>query len=227
MTQTLAELTSVDDPAGPLLREWLEAGQVDAQILAVEPERRDQCLVGMQVTLRSVLGALAYETGGLLIDHGWLRLLGGGHGTLPSLYEALGLNEGSTAPEYFVLGWDVVGGVFALDGGALRGVKGHVCYYAPDALQWENLDFGHAEFVRWTLTGGLATFAADLRWEGWETEAPEIPLHEVYLSDPPLWTPEGQEVDEAARKRVRVDELLARHGEAAAAMAYPAPSDPD
>ncbi len=64
MTQTLAELTSVDDPAGPLLREWLEAGQVDAQILAVEPERRDQCLVGMQVTLRSVLGALAYETGG-------------------------------------------------------------------------------------------------------------------------------------------------------------------
>ena len=73
MTQTLAELTSVDDPAGPLLREWLEAGQVDAQILSVEPERRDQCLVGMQVTLRSVLGALAYETGGLLIDHGWLR----------------------------------------------------------------------------------------------------------------------------------------------------------
>jgi hypothetical protein len=71
MTQTLAELTSVDDPAGPLLREWLEAGQVDAQILAVEPERCDQCLVGMQVTL--------------------------------------GLNEGSTAPEYFVLGWDVVG----------------------------------------------------------------------------------------------------------------------
>ena len=110
MAQTLAELTSVDDPAGPLLREWLEAGQVDAQILAVEPERCDQCLVGMQVTLRSVLGALAYETGGLLIDHGWLRLLGGGHGTLPSLYEALGLNEGSTAPEYFVLGWDVVGG---------------------------------------------------------------------------------------------------------------------
>ncbi len=105
---------------------------------------------------------------------------------MPSLYEALGLSEGSTAPEYFVLGWDVVGGVFALDGGALRGVKGHVCYYAPDALQWEDLDFGHAEFVRWTLTGGLATLAADLRWEGWETEAPEIPLDEVFLSDPPL-----------------------------------------
>jgi len=98
MAQTLAELTSVDDPAGPLLREWLEAGQVDAQILAVEPERCDQCLVGMQVTLRSVLGALAYETGGLLIDHGWLRLLGGGHGTLAVPVRGAGPERGLHSP---------------------------------------------------------------------------------------------------------------------------------
>jgi hypothetical protein len=227
MTQTLHDLTTVDDPAVSLLREWLASGDVDTQVLDVEPDRRDRCLVGLQVTLRSVLGALAYETGGLMVDHGWLRLLGGGHGALPSLYEALGLDDASAAPEYVVLGWDVVGGVFALDGGGLRGVKGHVCYYAPDALQWEDLEFGHAEFVRWALTGGLASFAGDLRWEGWESQAPEVPLDEVYLSDPPLWTTEGQEIDEAARRHVRVDELLARHGEAAAAMARPneAPSD--
>ena len=58
-------------------------------------------------------------------------------------------------------------------------MKGHVCYYAPDALQWEDLEFGHAEFVRWALTGGLASFAGDLRWEGWESQAPEVPLDEV------------------------------------------------
>jgi hypothetical protein len=227
MTQTLQELTTVDDPAGPLLREWLDSGDVDTTVLDVEPGRRDQCLVGLQVTLRSVLGALAYETGGIIVDHGWLRLLGGGHGALPSLYEALGLDDASTAPEYVVLGWDVVGGVFALDGGGLRGVKGHVCYYAPDALQWEDLEFGHAEFVRWALTGGLLIFAGDLRWEGWESQASEVPLDEVYLSDPPLWTPEGQEIDEAQRRHVRVDELLARHGEAAAAMARLAKSGSD
>jgi hypothetical protein len=227
MPQTLEELTSVEDPAGPLLKEWLDSGDVEVQVLDVEHDRRDQCLVGLQVTLRSVLGALAYETGGLLIDHGWLRLLGGGHGALPSLYEALGLDDASSAPDYVVLGWDVVGGVFALDGGSLRGVKGHVCYYAPDALQWEDLEFGHAEFVRWTLTGGLSTLAGDLRWEGWEAQTPLVPLDEVYLSEPPLWTPEGQEIDEAARRHVRVDELLARHGEAAAAMAHPTRTGPD
>ncbi len=227
MPQTLHDLTSVDDPAGPLLRQWLESGDVDAQVLDVEPGRRDQCLVGLQVTLRSVLGALAYETGGVLVDHGWLRLLGGGHGALPSLYEALGLDDASSAPDYIVLGWDVVGGVFALDGGGLRGVKGHVCYYAPDALQWEDLEFGHAEFVRWTLTGGLSTFAGDLRWEGWEAHTSLVPLDEVYRSEPPLWTSEGQVVDEADRRPVRVDELLAHHGEAAAAMAHPPQSGLD
>ena len=227
MSQTLSELIAVDDPAGPLLREWLEAGDVDAQVLDVEPARRDECLVGLQVTLRSVLGALAYETGGVLVDHGWLRLLGGGHRELPSLYEALGLDDASSAPDYLVLGWDVIGGVFALDGGVLRGVKGHVCYYAPDALQWEDLEFGHAEFVRWTLTGGLAMIAGDLRWEGWEAQAPLVPLDEVYLSDPPLWTPQGQAVDEAARRHVRVDELLARHAQAAAMMAFPTQKDLD
>ena len=227
MPQTLNDLVSVDDPAGPLLREWLDAGDVETQVLDVEPARRDQCLVGLQVTLRSVLGAVAYETGGILVDHGWLRLLGGGHAALPSLYEALGLDDATAAPNYVVLGWDVVGGVFALDGGALRGVKGHVCYYAPDALQWEDLEFGHADFVQWALTGGLSTFAGDLRWEGWEKETSLVPLDEVYLSDPPLWTLEGQEIDEADRRHVRVDELLARHGEAAAAMAHPTENRPD
>ena len=222
MPQTLQDLTTVDDPAWPLLREWLDSGRVEVQVLEAEQDRRDRCLVGLQVTLRSVLGAVAYQTGGLLVDHGWLRLLGGGHGALPSLYEALGLEGTTSARDYVVLGWDVVGGVFALDGGSLRGVKGHVCYYAPDALQWEDLEFGHAEFVRWTLTGGLVTFAGDLRWERWETQAPLVPLDEVYLSEPPLWTAEGQDIDAAARRRVRLDELLARHGAAAAAMAQPA-----
>jgi hypothetical protein len=218
MVQTLAELVEVDDSAVPLLTKWLGDQTVDVQVLAVEADRRDECLVALQVTLRSMLGAISYEVGGLLVDHGWLRLLGGGHGTLPSLAEAIGLGDPASAaapPDYVVLGWDVVGGVFALDGGGLRGVRGHVCYFAPDALQWEDLDVGHADWVRWVLTGGLETFAQDLRWEGWATDAPGVPLDQVYLSDPPLWTTEGQDIDEADRRMITVDELLARHAEAA------------
>lgn len=221
MVIPLDELVAVDDSAVPLLKQWVEKSTVDVTALPVEPDRRDACLTDLQVTLRSVLGAVAYETGGLIIDHGWLRLLGGGHGVLPSLAEANGLDDPETteAPDYVVLGWDVVGGVFALDGGALRGVRGHVCYFSPDALQWEDLDVGHADFVRWALTGGVETFAEDLRWAGWASDAAAVPLDEVYLSDPPLWTAAGQEVDAAERRMTSVEDLLARHAEAAVALA--------
>lgn len=222
MTRTLEELVAVDDSAVPLLEEWLGESSVEVTVLAPEPERRDACLLDLQVTVHSLLGAVAYRTGGILVDHGWLRLLGGGHGELPSLAEANGLGDPEAAtvpPDHVVLGWDVVGGVFAIDGGALRGVRGHVCYFSPDALQWEDLDIGHAEFVRWALTGGLETFAEDLRWAGWSADAETVELDAVYLSDPPLWTAAGQEVDDADRRMITVDELLARHAEAAVVMA--------
>lgn len=209
MALTLQDLISIKDPAGPLLRQWIDAGRVDVQVLDIDQARRDRCLVGLQVGLHSLLGALAYETGGLLVDHGWLRLLGGGHGVLPSLYEAFAQDDASSGPGYIVLGWDVVGGVFALDGGVLRGVKGHVCYFAPDALQWEDLGFGHAEFVHWTLSGGLSVFACDLRWEGWERQAKLIPLDGVFTSEPALWAPEGQQADAPKFSLVRLNDWLA------------------
>ena len=31
----------------------------------------------LQVTARSMMGALALSSGGMLVDHGWVRLLGG------------------------------------------------------------------------------------------------------------------------------------------------------
>lgn len=222
MPLTLDELVGVDDSGVPLLTQWLTESTVDVVALPVEADRRDACLVDLQVTVHSMLGALAYDTGGLLVDHGWLRMLGGGHADLPSLAEANGLDDPAAAgepPEYVVLGWDVVGGVFALDGGGLRGVRGHVCYFAPDALQWEDLGVGHTEFVQWALTGGLETFAQDLRWAGWAADAAAVALDAVYLSDPPLWTAAGQEIDEADRRMTTVDEVLARHAEAAVALA--------
>ncbi|HET7724039.1 MAG TPA: DUF2625 family protein [Propionibacteriaceae bacterium] len=210
----LDELLAVDDPAMLVVREWIDAGRVEAALLPPEPGRRERCLVGLQVTVRSVLGALAYETGGLLVDHGWLRLLGGGHGTLPSLYEAAQVDDARSAKGHLVLGWDVVGGVFALDTGDL-GHSGRVCYYAPDSLQWDDLGLGHAEFVEWVLSGGLSTLAEDLRWEGWREQAAGLRLDEAYLVEPPLWTRGRRETTETSRRRVPVAELLAHQARAA------------
>jgi len=39
---------------------------------------RKSALVAVQVTTRSPMGAIIYETGGILVDHGWIRILGSG-----------------------------------------------------------------------------------------------------------------------------------------------------
>jgi hypothetical protein len=45
-----------------------------------------------------VLGAVALNCGGLLIDHGWLRILGGGGRGLPDLATVNGLGDPANTP---------------------------------------------------------------------------------------------------------------------------------
>lgn len=38
----------------------------------------ETALLATQVTTRSPMGAVVYHTGGILVDHGWIRILGAG-----------------------------------------------------------------------------------------------------------------------------------------------------
>jgi Protein of unknown function DUF2625 len=69
----LEELLNSADPALPLVRQWLAEAKRPYELLSPS-EARGDVLVDLQVTTRSPMGAIAYETGGVLIDHGWLRL---------------------------------------------------------------------------------------------------------------------------------------------------------
>src|ERR1041384_3178873 len=76
--RNLAELINTDDPGIAKIREWMR-GAVNACELLPPSAEREEVLVQTQVTTRSTMGAIAYETGGILIDGGWLRFLGSGH----------------------------------------------------------------------------------------------------------------------------------------------------
>jgi hypothetical protein len=81
--RTLQELLNVDEPAWPLVQSWLREAINPLEALPPSDPARGEALVATQVTTRSPMGAVIYETGGLLVDHGWLRLLGSGHSRLP------------------------------------------------------------------------------------------------------------------------------------------------
>jgi Protein of unknown function DUF2625 len=199
--RTLEELVDRNEPAMPLVHQWLTEGSRVYEVLAPS-ERRQEVLVGLQVTTRSPMGAIAYETGGILVDHGWLRFLGSGHQKLPR--DIVAWNAGRSFG-YLLVADDVIGGFFAVNGGSLGPDRGSLYYWAPDTLKWEALGLGYTDFFCWTLSDRLSVFYEGLRWAGWETDIQHVGGDQCFNFYPPLWTKEGS-VESSSRKAISIAE---------------------
>jgi len=211
--RSLAELIDVDRPAWPVVMGLVASATVDVQVLDLPSPRNGQdTLVNLQVTAGSFLGAIALHCGGLLIDHGWLRLLGGGTSGLPDLASANGLPAPDLQPPgHLVVGYDVLGGSFAVNGGDLPGRSGEICYFGPDTLDWAPLGLsGHSALLQWALAGGLAETFADLRWKGWHDESASGPGHGIRVY-PPLWSEQARPLENTTRRRASLAELVRFH----------------
>ncbi|MFJ5779550.1 DUF2625 family protein [Streptomyces sp. NPDC093094] len=230
------ELVHVEDPAWPELREMLSASPVPVRMLPADVDEGRRCLLQMQVTARSALGALALNTGGLLVDNGWVRVFGGGSVTgagLPSLAQV------NRFPADFdplwrptsglVVGHDVVGGVFALNGGdpaamGRPGAPGQMTYFAPDTLEWEAMETGHSGWLSWLLSGGSKTFYDGLRWPGWQEETSALAFSQGISVYPFLWSKEAHaDLAATSRQSVPMREVIGVSADFARQMG---PSDP-
>lgn len=210
----IGELKAVDDPAWPRLLASIQRASVPVRVLPVDRPSGEQTLYRLQVTATSTLGAVALNTGGVLIDHGWLRLLGSGASGLPDLATANGLGPpavGSPPPASLTVAYDVLGGRFAINGGGLVGQPGEVCFWGPDTLEWTPIGAGHAALVQWALTGGLADFYRHLRWPGWEGEVAAVPADHGISTYPFLFTAQGRDLARVSRRAVPFGELLSLH----------------
>ena len=201
--RTLTELTATGEPAWPFILE-LVANAPEAELLPADVAQADVALLALQITVRSPLGALVHGSGGLMIDHGWLRLLGSGCARLPRTVP--GWNEGRSG--LLLVADDVVGGFFAINGGALDGQSGHVFYLAPDTLQWESLNRGYSDFLAFVLSPAMAQFYESFRWPGWEKEASALRGDQAFMIYPFLWA-EGPVIADRHRVPGPVTEVLA------------------
>lgn len=74
--RNITELLDRDEPALPLLRGWMDdAAGNGGTLLPPSDEVRITTLVHLQVTTRSMLGTLAYETGGVSVADGLILLI--------------------------------------------------------------------------------------------------------------------------------------------------------
>lgn len=207
--RALSGLISEDD-AWAQVETWLAAATNEVEVLPAEESARSAALFEVQVTTRSTMGAVVYHSGGLLVDHGWIRILGSSHPGLPRSLS--GWNRrvapyGKTTPDgFYLVADDVVGGFFALDGGGLGSGDGRVYYFAPDTISWESLDRGYSDFLYWCLAGNLGAYYETFRWPGWQADVRELAGDRAFSFYPPPFSREFTERT-PDRRAVPVDEL--------------------
>jgi hypothetical protein len=73
------ELINETEPGWELVSEWISSAKNKIEILKVDNEKAKEALFKTQITTRSPMGAIVYQTGGILIDNGWIRILGSGN----------------------------------------------------------------------------------------------------------------------------------------------------
>lgn len=215
--RSIEELEGVDEPAWPMVDSWFAHSATRVERSPHDPACGRQTLLLMQVTERSVLGALARHTGGVFVDHRWLRILGGGPEPMLNL---AGVNDLTDVPDRppgrIVVATDVIGGTFAINGGDFSGQNGEVHYFAPDELTWLPMGMGHGEFVDWAVSSSLETFTEHLRWPGWEDEVAPLGAADAISLYPFPFTREGRDLAEVKRRVVPWRELARLYADIAA-----------
>jgi len=202
----LAELIDCDEPAWPLIQQWIDEASVPVEVLPADASAGNDALYAAQVTTRSPMGAIAHHAAGIFIDNGWLRVLGAGRH--PRFQRSLPeWNEGKANRCYLVAD-DVVGGFFAINGGAFGEDLGNLYFFAPDSLHWEPCGFGYSQFLVWAMSGKLNEFYASLRWDGWAVEVERLSADHVIQILPFLWT-KGPPIKARSRRPISVAELWA------------------
>jgi hypothetical protein len=192
----LDQLINKTEPGWTLVQDWIGKAKNKVEILPVDTVKAKDALFKTQVTTRSPMGAIVYSSGGLLVDGGWIRILGSGHNrlnrTLPDWNKGKSFKEFGEAPAFLLVADDAAGGFFAVNGGALGSDAGKVYYLSPDNLEWDPLDLSYTEFLNFSFNGDLADFYKELRWTDWKAEVAKLDGNMAYTFFPYLWTKEGK-----------------------------------
>jgi hypothetical protein len=206
----LEALISTEENAWPLVQEWIANASNPVEVLVTDMERRRSALHRLQVTTRSAMGAIAFETGGILVDGGWLRILGAGCSRLsrsiPDWNERVISSPAGQPPPLLLIADDILGGFFAINGGGLPGRPGEVLYFAPDSLEWEELSSSYSDFLAFAFSGDLELFYRDYRWPSCRDEVASLNGDQGISIYPFLWA-DGPPVGERTRATVPIHEL--------------------
>jgi len=204
------ELIDKADPGWTTVEGWIKTAKNKVEVLPVDAVNAKEVLYKTQVTTRSTMGAVVFMTGGILVDDGWIRILGSGNSkfnrTLPDWNKNKSFKEFGEKPSFLLIADDAIGGFYLLNGGGLGKDLGKVYYFSPDNLEYEPLDITYSEFLGFCFNNDLDNFYDGNRWDGWRKEVSKLKGDQVYNFYPFLWTAEGSDINKNTRNVIPIEE---------------------
>lgn len=156
------------------------------------------------------MGSIIYKTGGLLVDNGWIRILGAGsprlNRSLPEWNKGRSLKQYGEIAPFLLIADDAIGGFYLLNGGQLGKDLGKVYYFSPDNLEYEPLGLTYTEFLLFCFNTDLNKFYSGKRWLNWSEDVSKLDGNQTFSFYPFLWTKEGKDINKTSRKEVPVSE---------------------
>jgi Protein of unknown function DUF2625 len=191
--KTIKELVSSNDTSWNKILELKASARNIVEILPKDHGKAEAALIEAQLPANTFLGSIIYESGGILVDKGWIRILGSGctrlNRSVPSWNK--GKTTASTKIPYtfMLVADDVLGGMFALKSDGKQSPDSCIVYYyGPNSLKWKATGFNYRTFISYCFSGSIKRFYDDFRWAGWEQEVSQMDGNQVISCFPLLWT---------------------------------------
>ncbi|WP_152393282.1 DUF2625 family protein [Paenibacillus guangzhouensis] len=194
-----------NENAWSMIQDWIRNSQTHVHVLQNTRIDGEGVLYNLQISNKSTMGAIALECGGLVVDHGWLYILGSGHS---EIYGSLiDNNHGSLFEEGFVVAYDKVGGIFAMNSGQFDRDSRNVYYFAPDTLVWEDTGKGYTDFLYWVMYGDLNQYYESFRWREWLEDVKKLTSDQGISIYPYLWTKQGRDIENTSKAAIPLKEI--------------------
>ena len=202
-------MSDIDNSLWKELKQMFSDSDKNIKVNRSKASKRHNTLDVLEITPKSVLGSVLFNTSGITVDN-WVRVLGAENEENRGILSYNKINENgaaNTIDKMLIVADDVVGGIFALNAGKFSDGIGDVWYFAPDTLQWESLEIKYSEFISWIARGNIDEFYSTLRWSKWRDDVSNVDFDEAILIYPFLWSKELN-IENADKKIVPVEELL-------------------
>lgn len=161
----------------------------------------------LNINKNSVLGQIVLHTSGIVVDN-YIRIYGNGDEKVShNIYAYNQKLKKQFGDGFLFIADDVFGGLFAINCGGYSSKMNNILYFAPDILEWEDIEINYAEFITYILSRNVNEFYQSYKWSEFNDYIAHVTYKQGILIYPFLWSKEC-DIEKADKKIVPFDELI-------------------